>query len=92
MDDGKALDLVAIDLRGRASFADYLVIATGTSARHVTALAENLSANLRQMGIRSAIEGKNGDGNWVVLDLTDVIVHLFNADSRKYYDLEGMWK
>lgn len=84
--------MVLIDIQGRASFTDYLIIATGTSARHITALAENLAADLHKTGIKATIEGKNGEGNWIVLDLQDVIVHLFNADSRKYYNLEGMWQ
>lgn len=83
--------MITIDLAGRASFADYLVIASGTSSRHVMALVENLATDLRAMGYKARIEGKGGDGNWVVLDLNDIIVHVFNPESRNYYSLEDMW-
>lgn len=56
------------------------------------ALVENLARDLKNMGYRARVEGKGGEGNWVVLDLNDIIVHVFNPESRDYYNLEGMWK
>ena len=91
LDDDKAEDLVAIDLTGRSALTDALVIATGRSARHVTALAENLARRLKEWGYGTArIEGLP-QGDWVLIDAGDVVVHIFRAEVRAYYDLEGMW-
>jgi ribosome-associated protein len=91
LDDEKAEDLVTIDLAGRSSLCDAIVIATGRSARHVNALAENLARHLKEWGFGGArIEGL-GQGDWVLIDAGDVIVHLFREEVRSYYDLEGMW-
>jgi ribosome-associated protein len=91
LDDDKAEDLVTIDLAGRSSLTDALVIATGRSARHVASLAENLARRLKECGYGSSrIEGLP-QGDWVLLDAGDVVVHIFRAEVRDYYDLEGMW-
>ena len=91
LDDDKAEDLVTIDLTGRSALTDAIVIGTGRSARHVTALAENLARRLKEWGYGSArIEGLP-QGDWVLIDAKDVVVHLFRAEVRAYYDLEGMW-
>ncbi len=90
LDDGKAFDLQTIDLKGRASFADVMIVASGTSARHVMALAKNLEDKLRSVGFKPHVEGTVG--NWVVLDLGFLIVHIFNPESRAYYALEEFWK
>jgi len=91
LDDDKAEDLVTVDLTGRSSLTDALVIATGRSARHVASLAENLARRLKEWGYGSArIEGLP-QGDWVLLDAGDVVVHIFRAEVRAYYDLEGMW-
>ena len=79
-------------MTGRAGFADYLIIATGTSTRHVMALADNLAKDLKQSDYLVQVEGKNSDGNWVVVDTGDVIVHLFTEEVREYYALEHMWQ
>ncbi|MBR6674659.1 MAG: ribosome silencing factor [Alphaproteobacteria bacterium] len=92
LDNGKALDLIKINLTGRVGFADYLIIATGTSTRHVMALADNLAKDLKQSDYLVQVEGKNSDGNWVVVDTGDVIVHLFTEEVREYYALEHMWQ
>ena len=92
LDDGKAENIVTIDLKGRSSLCDALVVATGRSARHVAALAENLAAQLKQWGFNGArIEGL-AQGDWVLIDAGDVIVHVFRAEVREYYDIESMWK
>ena len=91
LDDDKAEDLVTIDLTGRSALTDAIVIATGRSARHVTALAENLARRLKEWGYGTArIEGLP-QGDWVLIDAGDVVVHIFRAEVRAYYDLEGMW-
>lgn len=83
---------MVIDLHDRASFADYLIVATGTSSRHVVALSKHVSDFLRAQNKLCQIEGKNGDGNWVVVDTGDVIIHLFSPENRLYYGIEDMWK
>ena len=89
LEDGKAEDIVTIDLVGKASFADCMVIASGRSARQVVALTEHLEAALARR-VRIAIEGKT-QGDWVLIDAGDVIVHLFRPEIRAYYNLEKMW-
>ncbi len=91
LEDDKAEDIVTIDLKGRSSLTDHLVIATGRSARHVSAVAENLARRLKQAGY--ATRGIDGlkQGDWVLVDAGDAIVHVFRAEVRNYYDLEGMW-
>ena len=91
LDADKAEDIVTIDLEGRSSVADALVIATGRSARHVSAIAENLARKLKEAGYGTRpVDGLN-QGDWVLVDAGDVIVHIFRAEVRAYYDLEGMW-
>jgi len=91
LDDDKAEDIVTIDLTGRSALTDALVIATGRSTRHVAALAENLARRLKDWGYGTArVEGLQ-QGDWVLIDARDVIVHIFRDEVRTYYDLEGMW-
>jgi ribosome-associated protein len=91
LDDDKAEDLVTIDLTGRSSLTDALVVATGRSARHVASLAENLARRMKEWGYGTArIEGLP-QGDWVLIDAGDVVVHIFREEVRAYYDLEGMW-
>jgi ribosome-associated protein len=87
LEDGKAEDIVTIDLAGKTTIADYMVIASGRSARQVVALAEHLEQVLPG---RVAIEGK-AQGDWVLIDASDVIVHIFRPEIRTYYNLEKMW-
>lgn len=91
LDDGKAENIVAIDLAGKTSFADYLVIATGTSSRHVFGLANNLATDLKKSGYRVQVAGDTGDGNWVVIDAIDIVIHLFTQEARDFYNLEEIW-
>ena len=91
LDADKAEDIVTIDLEGRSSLADALVIATGRSARHVSAIAENLARKLKEAGYGTRPVDGLGQGDWVLVDAGDVIVHIFRAEVRAYYDLEGMW-
>jgi nicotinate-nucleotide adenylyltransferase len=89
LDDGMAQDIVTISLAGKTTIADYMVIATGASARQIGALTERLEAALSGV-IRIAIEGKE-QGDWVLIDASDVIVHLFRPEIRSHYNLEKMW-
>jgi ribosome-associated protein len=90
LDDDKAEDIVTIDLRGKSSVADEMVVATGRSARQVGAMADHLLAKLKAAGVTVAAEGM-GQGDWVLLDAGDILVHLFRPEVREFYDLEGMW-
>jgi nicotinate (nicotinamide) nucleotide adenylyltransferase/ribosome silencing factor RsfS/YbeB/iojap len=89
LEDGKAEDVVTIDLAGKTTIADYLVIASGRSTRQVIALTEHLEEALSRR-MRISIEGK-AQGDWVLIDAGDVIVHLFRPEIRAYYNLEKMW-
>ncbi len=89
LDDGKAEEIVTIDLAGKTTIADHMVIASGRSARQVAALTDHLEEVLSRL-VRISIEGK-GQGDWVLIDASDVIVHLFRPEIRAYYNLEKMW-
>ena len=90
--DNKALDIVSIDLEGKSDIADFLVIATGTSNRHVSSLSENLITELKKDGIRDIkAEGIN-KSYWVLIDSGDVIVHIFRKEVREFYNLEKLWQ
>ncbi|WP_345790357.1 MULTISPECIES: ribosome silencing factor [Ruegeria] len=91
LNDDKAEDLVQIDLRGKTSMGDYMVIASGRSTRQVSAMAEKLVQRLKEdFGLNSKIEGKDA-GDWVLIDTGDVIVHIFRPEVREFYQLEKMW-
>ncbi|MDK3016675.1 ribosome silencing factor [Pseudodonghicola flavimaris] len=91
LEDDKAEDIVQVDLRGRSSIGDYMVIASGRSTRQVAAIAEKLVERLkRDCGIVAKVEGKD-IGDWVLIDTGDVIVHLFRPEVREFYQLEKMW-
>ena len=91
LDDDKAEDIVIIDLEGRSSLCDALVIATGRSSRHVAAIAEHLARRLKEAGYGTRPVNGAQQGDWVLVDAGDVIVHVFRPEVRDYYDLEGMW-
>ena len=87
----KAEDIVQIDLRGKSSIGDYMIIASGTSSRHLQALSEILVAELKKIGLNNCrIEGKDSN-DWKLVDTQDVIVHIFHPEKRDFYDLEKMW-
>ncbi|NTX05121.1 ribosome silencing factor [Myxococcus sp. CA051A] len=91
--DKKALDVVILDVRGMTSYADYIVIASGESDRQVSAMAENVHVQLKQGEQPVRALGTEGveTGQWVLLDYGEVVAHLFLADLRAHYDLEGLW-
>ncbi len=91
LDDDKAIDPVVIDLRGKTTLADYMVVATGTSQRHVLAMADKLRERLKRAGHRQIEAEGLEEASWVLLDAGDVIVHLFRAETRALYDIERLW-
>ena len=91
LDFNKALDIISIDLKNKSSMADYMIIASGTSSRHIQALSEMVLEKLKSNGIKnSKIEGKES-GDWKLVDGIDLIVHIFHPDKRKFYELEKIW-
>ena len=91
LDDNKAKNITCIDLKNKSYIADYMVIASGTSSRHLQALSEILVAQLKRLGIENCrIEGKDSI-DWKLVDAHDVIVHIFHPEKREFYDLEKMW-
>jgi ribosome-associated protein len=89
--DKKAEDLVMVDLRDKSTYADFLVICSGTNERQLEAVAEAVEKSLHDAGQRLiGSEGARG-GKWVLLDFGDVVVHVFHQEERAYYDLEGLW-
>lgn len=91
LDADKAEDIVTIDLEGRSSVADALVIASGRSARHVSAMAENLARKLKDAGYGTRPIDGVAQGDWVLVDAGDVIVHIFRPEVRSFYNLEKLW-
>ena len=91
LDSNKALDIVSIDLENKSSMADHLIIASGTSSRHMQALSEIVLEKFKSNGISNCkIEGSESN-DWKLIDGIDVVVHIFNPEKRKFYDLEKMW-
>ena len=91
LDINKALDVVSIDLKDKSSIADYMIIASGTSSRHIQSLSEQVLEKLKNFGVKdSKIEGKDSS-EWKLVDGIDVIVHIFHPEKRKFYELEKMW-
>jgi len=91
LDDDKAEDVVAIPLAGKSDIADFMVVATGTSQRHLATLAQHLRERTRPKLARDVrVEGE-GASDWVLVDLGDVIVHLFRDETRAFYALEKLW-
>jgi ribosome-associated protein len=91
LDDDKAENVITIDLQGRTALCDAAVIASGRSSRHVGAMAEHLARRLKESGYGTRPVSGQAQGDWVLVDAGDVIVHLFRPEVRDYYDLEGMW-
>ncbi|MBM4380710.1 MAG: ribosome silencing factor [Deltaproteobacteria bacterium] len=90
--DKKALDVTLIDVRGKTSYADYFVIASGESDRQVAAIAEHIETTLKaEKDLHSVGTEGRETGNWVLLDYGDVVVHLFFSEQRAFYDLDGLW-
>ena len=91
LDNNKAKDIVSIDLKKKSYIADYMIIASGTSSRHLQSLSENLVSELKKIGINNCrIEGRDSS-DWKLVDAIDIIVHIFHPEKREFYDLEKMW-
>ena len=91
LDNNKAQDIVSIDLKDKSSMADYMIIASGTSSRHIQSLSEQVLNKLKDNGVNeSKIEGKDSN-EWKLVDGIDLIVHIFHPEKRKFYELEKMW-
>lgn len=91
LDELKGVDVLSIDVSDRTTVTDWMVVATGTSARHVKSLANQVSEKAKEAGVRPlGVEG-DGDADWVLVDLGDVIVHVMTSESRDFYSLEKLW-
>jgi ribosome-associated protein len=92
LEDSKAENIVSIDIQGKSSLGDYMVIASGRSHRHVAAVADHLLTALKDAGLGTArVEGLSG-ADWVLIDSGDIIVHIFRPEIREFYNLEKMWQ
>ena len=91
LNDNKAMEVKSINLRNKSSIADFMIIASGNSSRHIQALSEMILNKLKKDGIYNCrLEGRNSS-DWKLIDAADIIVHLFHPEKRKFYDLERMW-
>lgn len=92
LDDSKAENIVSIDIRGKSSLGDYMVVASGRSNRHVAAVSDHILKALKEAGLsRARVEGMPG-ADWVLIDAGDVIVHVFRPEVREFYNIEKMWQ
>lgn len=92
LDDDKAEDMVTIDLRGKVAYADWMIVATGLNSRHLQSMAQKCEDRMKESGFGGArFEGMT-DGNWVIIDANDVIVHLFRPAVRQFYKIEDLWQ
>ena len=92
LDDKKAEDIIVLYLGPESSLADYFVIATGTSDPHLRALVNNVEATLREHNVDCTASEKASKTGWMVVDAYDIIVHVFTAETRRYFNLEGLWR
>ena len=91
LDINKAQDIISIDLKDKSSMADYMIIASGTSSRHIQSLSEQVLIKLKDNGLKdSKIEGKDSS-EWKLVDGIDIIIHIFHPEKRKFYELEKIW-
>ena len=91
IDADKGSDIQVIDLNGQSALADYIIVASGTSSRQITSMAEKLGERLSSRGYKELRTEGMGQGNWVVVDAGDIIVHLFRPEVREFYNIEKMW-
>ena len=91
LDSNKALDIVSKDLKDKSSIADYMIVASGTSSRHIQSLSEQVLEKFKTNGLKNCkIEGKDS-AEWKLVDGIDIVVHIFNPEKRKFYELEKIW-
>ena len=91
LDDNKAKNITTINLKNKSYIADYMIVASGTSSRHLQALSEILVTELKKIGLQGCrIEGRDSN-DWKLVDAIDIIIHIFHPEKREFYDLEKMW-
>ena len=91
LNENKASEIQTINLKDKTSIADYMIVASGNSSRHIQALAEILLEDLKKKGIKNCrLEGRSSN-EWKLIDAVDIIIHIFHPSKRKFYDLETMW-
>ena len=91
LNDNKALEVKSINLKGKTSIADFMIIASGNSSKHIQAISEILLDKLKKTGIKNCrLEGRSSS-EWKLIDAVDIIIHIFHPEKRKFYDLERMW-
>ena len=91
LDNNKAANIISINLKNKSYIADYMIIASGTSSRHLQSLSEILVAELKKIGLEECrIEGRESN-DWKLVDANDIIIHIFHPEEREFYDLEKMW-
>tara|TARA_B100000029_G_scaffold480351_1_gene528306 strand:- start:2703 stop:3059 length:357 start_codon:yes stop_codon:yes gene_type:complete len=91
LSENKAIEIKSINLKNKSSIADFMIVASGNSSRHIQALSEILIDQLKKKGIDNCrLEGRNSE-DWKLIDTIDIIVHIFHPEKRKFYDLERMW-
>ena len=91
LNDNKAIEVKSINLKDKTSIADFMIVASGNSSRHIQALSETLIDKLKEKGINDCkLEGRNSN-EWKLIDAVDIIVHIFHPEKRKFYNLEKMW-
>ena len=91
LDNNKAAEIKSIDLKNKTSIADFMIIASGNSSRHIQALSEILLTQLKKMGINNCRLVGRDSNEWKLIDANDIIIHIFHPEKRKFYDLERMW-
>ena len=91
LNDSKAIEIKSINLKNKTSIADFMIIASGNSSRHIQALSEAVLERLKENGINNCrLEGRESK-DWKLIDANDIIIHIFHPEKRKFYDLERMW-
>jgi len=92
LEDIKARDITEIDVRGKSSVTDYMVVASGTSKRHVMSVAQEVLDKVKEAGLQPVGTEGQAVGDWILVDLGDVVVHVMMPDARSFYDLERLWQ
>ena len=91
LENDKGINIVSIDLFGRSSIADYMIVVSGNTARQVTAMANNLIKKYKEVGLRLSSPEGMSNGDWVLIDANDILIHIFRPEVREFYSLEKMW-